>query len=81
MKTSWKTTVGGIMTSIGLGLLGAQAMDFIPHEWQAKFMLFGWLLTIIGPSITGIAARDNGVQSSEVPAIQARTGNTTIITK
>jgi len=81
MKTSWKTSVGGVITSIGLSLLGANAFDFIPKELGAKFMVIGWLLTIIGPSIQGLFARDNDVQSEDVPAIQKRTGNTVIITK
>lgn len=66
MFTSWKTSLGGILTALGAGLLGANALGWMPPQWQARFMLAGWLLTILGPAITGVFARDNNVTSEDV---------------
>lgn len=55
-KTSWKTTLGGILVAAGQA-----APTILPPSWQ-------WLsttLTGIGGLIIGAAARDNGVSSEE----------------
>lgn len=59
MKKSWKTTLGGILTS--LGLLGTQYPDPTVAKIAAGVAALGALLT-------GGAARDNGVSSESAGA-------------
>jgi hypothetical protein len=56
---SWKTTLGGLLSS--LGLLGTQHPDPAVAKFGAALAAFGTLLT-------GAAARDNGVSSEQAGA-------------
>lgn len=56
---SWKTTVGGLLAAAG-----AWASNQPEPWWLFKF---GPLLSVVGLSLLGVTARDNGVPSSAVP--------------
>jgi hypothetical protein len=58
-KASWKTTLGGALSAAGAALVGSE---------DETVRLIGQLLTIIGPIILGLAARDNGVTSEQARA-------------
>lgn len=56
---SWKTTLGGTISSAGAALVGSS--DHVLH-------LIGQALVIIGPMLLGLAARDNDKSSEQVGA-------------
>jgi hypothetical protein len=65
-KTSWKTTVGGLLTAIGGAVLGSEiAIGFSPPQWVSLLAL---IAAAAGPVLLGGAARDNGVSSEEARA-------------
>lgn len=69
MNTSWKTTLFGLMAGIGSGIVGAYVIDpkalaSFPH-WLPGL---GVLLSSIGLSSLGLAARDNNKSSEQVGA-------------
>lgn len=63
LSVSWKTTVGGILTSLGAALLGAsQALDLVtPHA----LLWVGYIFTAIGPVLLGTSARDASKSSQD----------------
>jgi len=74
--TSWKTTLGGILSFLGL------AASYYPNPVAQKF---GPALIGLGATLTGVAARDNNVPSSAVPVAAERDaqikGDTTLVNK
>jgi len=68
MKSSWKTTLGGSLTALGLALMGAGALDWLPADHKKIMMELGFCLSVIGPFFTGIFARDNNVTSEDAGA-------------
>lgn len=56
---SWKTSLGGILSAIGLGLT---------QSGDETLKLIGGVLASIGVLLTGLAARDNNVTSEQVGA-------------
>ena len=69
MNTSWKTTLFGLLAGIGSGIVGAYVIDpkalaSFPH-WLPGL---GVLLSSIGLSSLGLAARDNNKSSEQVGA-------------
>jgi hypothetical protein len=59
MKKSWKTSVAGIVTAIGLAL---------SDNNDQTIGLIGKILACAGAFLTGHAARDNNVTSEDVGA-------------
>ena len=57
MRTSWKTTVGGLLGALGIALKHA------PYPQVAAWSDFA---AAMGMVILGMAARDNGVSSEDV---------------
>lgn len=57
MKKSWKTTLGGILASVGITLGNSE---------DKTLSLIGQILSAAGTFIIGISARDNAVSSEEV---------------
>ncbi len=74
---SWKTTVGGVLLSVG-GVMATMSNPW----WMWKV---GTALQAIGGLMLGVTARDNNVPSSAVPKAAERDAeikaDTTIITK
>ena len=61
MKTkSWKTTFGGLLTSVGIILTQIQSPEWLP--------LLGAFLASSGAALTGLTARDNQVTSEQANA-------------
>lgn len=58
-KSSWKTSIGGLLTAAGAAM--ASSTDGVVH-------IIGQVLTILGPIILGLAARDNKVTSEQADA-------------
>lgn len=82
MKTSWRTTLGGTLTSIGSGLLGInfvpQLSDVVPPKIKGVTMFVGFILTVAGPALHGFFARDNIVTSAEVKAASDKKEDNTL---
>jgi hypothetical protein len=51
---SWQTTLGGSITAMGGALMGAGALDWIPQAHKYPIMLVGFVLTVLGPFLTGL---------------------------
>lgn len=69
LKTlSWKTTLGGSVTALGLGLMGVDAMDWIKPEHKYAFRLAGFIMSVLGPFFMGLFSRDNDKTSEDVGA-------------
>ena len=69
MNSSWKTSLFGLMAGVGAGITGAylikpDALASFPH-WLPGV---GVLLTSIGTTCLGLAARDNNKSSEQVGA-------------
>ena len=63
LSVSWKTTVGGLLTSIGAALLGAsQALDLVTPP---ALLWVGYIYTAIGPVLLGTSARDASKSSQD----------------
>ena len=63
LSVSWKTTVGGLLTSIGAALLGAsQALDLVTPP---ALLWVGYIFTAIGPVLLGTSARDASKSSQD----------------
>ena len=63
LSVSWKTTVGGLLTSIGAALLGAsQALDLVTPP---ALLWVGYIFTAIGPVLLGPSARDASKSSQD----------------
>ena len=64
MNSSWKTTLGGILSMIGA------ALQALPDNAPGAATLKPWsiFLVAVGASITGLAARDNNVTSEQAGA-------------
>src|SRR3990167_1300977 len=60
MKSSWRTSVFGILTALGLAL--------IPLKDPAWLTTVGTILAAIGAAGAGMSARDNGVSSEQAGA-------------
>ena len=83
MMKSWKTTLGGSITAAGAALIAVPTMQtqfdtvkLLPAEWLKYFVLMGIVMTIAGPLIHGIFARDNNV-TSEAAGVAKPTTNQT----
>lgn len=67
---SWKTTTAGSLTGAGMALMGINAVpgmqDAIPAQWRGVVMFAGFLLTVLGPVLFGLVARDNDKSSESV---------------
>jgi hypothetical protein len=69
-RSSWKTTLGGCLTSAGVALIAfGLAAPKIAYPWEihAAYMT-GFAFTILGPFINGLFGRDNGVSSEQAGA-------------
>jgi hypothetical protein len=63
MKTSWKTTIGGIMSAIGTAIIGANvALDLVTPP---TLLWIGYLMSALGPVLLGVSARDANKSSSD----------------
>ena len=63
LSVSWKTTVGGLLTSIGAALLGAsQALDLVTPP---ALLWVGYIFTALGPVLLGTSARDASKSSQD----------------
>ncbi len=63
LSVSWKTTIGGILTSLGAALLGAsQALDLVTPP---ALLWVGYIFTAIGPVLLGTSARDASKSSQD----------------
>ena len=63
LSVSWKTTVGGLLTSIGAALLGAsQALELVTPP---ALLWVGYIFTAIGPVLLGTSARDASKSSQD----------------
>lgn len=60
MKSSWKTTVFGIIAAAGTGLLAVK-----DPSWVATL---GQIMAAVGAAGVGLAARDNDKSSEQVGA-------------
>jgi len=74
MKTSWKTTAGGV-----LALLGA-AMQLMPDDLVGQALKpWAGFVSALGAGIVGLSARDNGVSSEDAgvkrPTVTTTTNN------
>lgn len=63
LTKSWKTTIGAVLTALGLILV---QFDVVTEDQVQEVV--GALTAILGVLITGFAARDNGVTSSRAGA-------------
>jgi len=68
MKTNWKTTVGGVMTSAGASLMGAAQFEWMTTTERHNAMLIGFICTVVGPVILGMNARDRRLSDQDVGA-------------
>lgn len=68
-KKSWKTTLGGTLTSTGVVLIGAVAMNWMPEKLRMFFGITGFVMTALGTLAIGFFGRDNDVSSEEVKSI------------
>lgn len=69
MKSSWKTTVFGLMSAIGAGITGAYLVDpKLLSPFPAWLPGLAVLLSSIGTACLGLAARDNNKTSEQVGA-------------
>lgn len=66
MKTNWKTTVGGVMTSAGASLMGAAQFDWMTPNERHNAMLLGFICTVVGPIVLGMNARDKKLSDQDV---------------
>ena len=57
MKSSWKTSIFGILSAIGVAL--------VPLKDPAWLTTVGTILAAIGAAGIGLSARDNGVSSEQ----------------
>ncbi len=63
MKTSWKTTVGGILCAIGTAIVGANvALDLVTPP---LVLWVGYLMSALGPVLLGASARDGDKSSQD----------------
>jgi len=73
MKThltkSWRTTICGIGTATGLGIMGAPLIGWINGDHRHSVMVVGWCLCVTFAVLQGIVSRDHGV-SSEVAGVK-----------
>lgn len=67
-KRSWKTTLAGTLTSTGVVLIGAGAIELLPPKVKTASIVIGFILTVAGTFIGGLVARDNDVTSEEAGA-------------
>jgi hypothetical protein len=79
--TSWKTTLFGLISGLGAGILGAYMVDpKLLAPFPAWLPGLGVLLSSIGTACLGLAARDNNKTSEDVgasvspPSAPPRTG-------
>lgn len=83
MKKNWMTTLGGILGSVGLGLIGvplsvltyyAQIVKSGPPAWFnatiLPMLLAGSILAMVGNAIVGVAAKGQD-EHSTVPQVGA----------
>lgn len=64
-KSSWKTSLGGILTALGATIITTQQQGAPLPAWLSWA---GMGMTIFGPALMGVAARDNKVSSEEAGA-------------
>ncbi len=70
---SWKTTSSGGVMGLGAALMGVKlvpGLDQLPASWLNATMLAGFILSVAGPVILGLVARDNGVTSEQAGAVK-----------
>lgn len=65
MRSNWKTTIGGTLTSVGAALMGAAALDWMTVEEKHWAMRIGFLLTVFGPVFHGMYSRDRNVSDQD----------------
>lgn len=70
MKGSWRTTLGGTLTAAGAALMGVGLFDWVKPDHKYCLQLSGFLLSVIGPLLHGLFARDNIVSSEQVGALR-----------
>lgn len=63
MTGSWKTTAGGLATALGAACLAAAQMG--GPSWLS---MLGAALSVFGPALLGVTARDNSVSSEQAGA-------------
>lgn len=84
MKTNWKTTVGGVMTSAGASLMGAAQFDWMTPREKHTALLIGFVCTVVGPIILGLNSRDKNLSDQDVglrPEPTADKPSVTVVTK
>lgn len=69
---SWKTTLGGAITALGVSLMAAAQLDWTTAAEKHTFLLIGFILMALGTFLTGLFARDNDKTSEQVRAGQAK---------
>lgn len=58
---NWRTTLGGAITALGLGLQSPEAVGTVP-DWLISFAP---IFVVVGPLLVGWAARDSNVSSEK----------------
>lgn len=71
-KSSWRTTLGGCVTSAGAALIaGAAANPAWMYEWERHTCFaLGFAFSIVGPFVHGLFTRDVNVTSEEAGAFK-----------
>ncbi len=63
MKTSWKTTIGGLLSAVGTAIVGASvALDLVTPP---ALLWVGYLMSAVGPVLLGTSARDANKSSQD----------------
>lgn len=56
---SWRTTLCGIGTATGLGLMGAPLIGWVNGDGRHSVMVAGWFCCVICALLQGIHSRDH----------------------